>query len=320
MNKGWRKRKNPAVLGFNINPLTGRWEKDPGEEDEEEKEEDSKRVQPQRIVPFVEDTRNVLVYTPISTWGNDELDAKAMATLESALQRAIEEEFQIEQSELSVIQLPNTNDCSSLLFYEASEGGAGVLTRLVHDKDTLSRVAKAALHIMHYEWNEDEPLTLDALKDTEDDKPHNSRCVAGCYKCLLSYFNQPLHEMIDRHNELALKVLISLTNVQVKLKESEAVQAVQTDDEASSLDSCLRDTYCILPDAYNKDIMQGKYTVLAFWKRERLVLLSEEPNTELADYLSNHGFNYLVFGKSGSEWALAVQQYKEKLPKDSEDL
>lgn len=320
LNKGWRKRKNPAVLGFNINPLTGRWEKDPGEEDEEEKEEDSKRVQPQRIVPFVEDTRNVLVYTPISTWGNDELDAKAMATLESALQRAIEEEFQIEQSELSVIQLPNANDCSSLLFYEASEGGAGVLTRLVHDKDTLSRVAKAALHIMHYEWNEDEPLTLDALKDTEDDKPHNSRCVAGCYKCLLSYFNQPLHEMIDRHNELALKVLISLTNVQVKLKESEAVQAVQTDDEASSLDSCLRDTDCILPDAYNKDIMQGKYTVLGFWKRERLVLLSEEPNTELADYLSNHGFNYLVFGKSGSEWTLAVQQYKEKLPKDSEDL
>lgn len=320
LNKGWRKRKNPAVLGFNINPLTGRWEKDPGEEDEEEKEEDLKRVQPQRIVPFVEDTRNVLVYTPIPTWGNDELDAKAMATLESALQRAIEEEFQIEQSELSVIQLPNANDCSSLLFYEASEGGAGVLTRLVHDKDALSRVAKAALHIMHYEWNEDEPLTLDALKDTEEDKPHNSRCVAGCYKCLLSYFNQPLHEMIDRHNELALKVLISLTNVQVKLKESEAVQAVQTDDEDLSLDSCLKDTDCILPDAYNKDIMQGKYTVLAFWKRERLVLLSEEPNIELADYLSNHGFNYLVFGTSGSEWALAVQQYKDKLPKDSEDL
>ena len=82
----------------------------------------------------------------------------------------------------------------------------------------------------------------------------------------------------------------------------------------------MRDTDCILPDAYNKDIMQGKYTVLAFWKRERLVLLSEEPNTELADYLSNHGFSYLVFGKSGSEWALAVQQYKDKLPKDSEDL
>lgn len=320
LNKGWRKRKNPAVLGFNINPLTGRWEKEPGEEDEEEKEEDSKRVQPQRIVPFVEDTRNVLVYTPIPNWGKDELDAKAMATLESALQRAIEEEFQIEQSELSVIQLPNANDCSSLLFYEASEGGAGVLTRLVHDKDALSRVAKAALHIMHYEWNEDEPLTLNALKDTEEVKPQNSRCVAGCYKCLLSYFNQPLHEIIDRHNELALKVLISLTNVQVKLKESEAVQAVQTDDEALSLDSCLRDTDCILPDAYNKDIMQGKYTVLAFWKRERLVLLSEEPNTELADYLSNHGFNYLVFGTSGSEWTVAVQQYKDKLPKDCEDL
>lgn len=320
MNKGWRKRKNTAVLGFNINPLTGRWEKDPGEEYEEEKEEDTKRVQPQRIVPFVEDTRNVLVYTPIATWGNDDLDSPAMATLESALQRAIEEEFQIEQSELSVIQLPNTNECTSLMFYEASEGGAGVLTRLVHDKDALSRVAKAALKIMHYEWNEDEPLTLESLKDTEEDKPHNTRCVAGCYKCLLSYYNQPLHEMIDRHNELALKVLISLTNVEVKLKESEAEQAVQTNEEAASLDSYLRDTDCILPDSYNQAIMQGKYTVLALWKRDHLVILSEEPNQELSEYLSNRGFNYLVFGKSSAEWAQAIQQHKDKLPKDNDDL
>lgn len=150
MNKGWRKRKNPTVLGFNINPLTGRWEKAPGEDDED-KEEDTKRVQPQRIVPFVEDTRNVLVYTPISTWGNEDLDASAMATLESALQKAIEEEFQIEQSELSVIQLPDAKECASLMFYETSEGGAGVLTHLVHDKEVLSRVAKAALKIMHYD-------------------------------------------------------------------------------------------------------------------------------------------------------------------------
>ena len=66
--------------------------------------------------------------------------------------------------------------------------------------------------------------------------------------------------------------------------------------------------------------MQGKYTVLAFWKRERLVLLDEEPNTELADYLSNHGFSYLVFGNTAAAWALSIQQYKDKLPKDGEDL
>ncbi len=320
MNKGWRKRKNPAVLGFNINPLTGKWEKDPGEDDDDGKEEDSKRVQPQRIVPFVEDTRNVLIYTPVATWGNEELDANAMTTLESALQRAIEEEFQIEQSELSVIQLPNANDCTSLMFYEASEGGAGVLTRLVHDKDALARVAKAALKIMHYEWDENEPLTLESLKDTEENKPSNIRCVAGCYRCLLSYYNQPLHEMIDRHNSLALKVLICLTNVEVRIKETEAESEVQVSEEAASLDDILRQTDCILPDAYNKDIMQGKYTVLAFWKRDHMVILDEEPNIELSDYLSNKGFSYVVFGKTSDEWSKSVQQYKDKLPKDSEDL
>ena len=82
----------------------------------------------------------------------------------------------------------------------------------------------------------------------------------------------------------------------------------------------MRDTDCILPDSYNQAIMKGKYTVLALWKREHLVILEQEPNSELSEYLSDRGFNYFVFGKSSAEWTLAIQQYKDKLPKDSEDL
>ena len=39
--------------------------------------------------------------------------------------------------------------------------------------------------------------------------PH-ARCVAGCYRCLLSYFNQPDHELIDRRQEPALQFLLRL--------------------------------------------------------------------------------------------------------------
>ncbi|MCR5622649.1 MAG: DEAD/DEAH box helicase [Treponema sp.] len=319
MNKGWKNRKNKAVLGFNINPLTGYWEREPGEK-AGDTDDDSKRIQPQRIVPFVEDTRNILVFTPVAKWGDAELDADAMATLEAALQRAIEEEFQIEQSELSVIQLPDADSCRSLMFYEASEGGAGVLTRLVHDKDALPHVARAALRIMHYEWNEGEPLTVEGLSDLEEGKAEGSRCVAGCYRCLLSYYNQPLHEKIDRRNTLVLKVLISLANAELRPKESGTEQSVQADEDAVSLDVLLRDADCILPDAYDKAIMQGKHTVLAYWKRERLVILAGEPDGELAGYLEGHGFSHLVFGRSADEWALAVQKYKDKLPKDEGEL
>jgi hypothetical protein len=38
----------------------------------------------------------------------------------------------------------------------------------------------------------------------------NARCVAGCYRCLLSYFNQPDHELIDRRQEQALQFLLRL--------------------------------------------------------------------------------------------------------------
>jgi hypothetical protein len=35
-------------------------------------------------------------------------------------------------------------------------------------------------------------------------------CVKGCYRCLLSYYNQPDHELIDRTDEGALRTLLRL--------------------------------------------------------------------------------------------------------------
>ena len=38
------------------------------------------------------------------------------------------------------------------------------------------------------------PISGGGLKERED------ACVAGCYRCLLSYFNQPDHNLIDRRD------------------------------------------------------------------------------------------------------------------------
>src|SRR5690606_38175487 len=45
-----------------------------------------------------------------------------------------------------------------------------------------------------------------------------SICEAGCYQCLLSYFNQPDHDNINRRNEDALSLLVALTDKQVVMK------------------------------------------------------------------------------------------------------
>ena len=36
--------------------------------------------------------------------------------------------------------------------------------------------------------------------------------MAACYKCLMSYFNQPDHELIDRRDIVAREILLRLAN------------------------------------------------------------------------------------------------------------
>ena len=77
--------------------------------------------------------------------------------------------------------MPGREQRNRILFYEVAEGGAGVLTRLATDTQAIGRVARSALAICHY----------DEERDWAD---NNLDCEAGCYRCLLSYYNQPDHE------------------------------------------------------------------------------------------------------------------------------
>jgi hypothetical protein len=62
---------------------------------------------------------------------------------------------------------------------------------------------------------------VDALAPAPD-----ARCVVGCYRCLLSYYNQPDHELIDRTDRDAKMILLRLARCQVATTERPvAVQA-----------------------------------------------------------------------------------------------
>lgn len=189
INLGLRRRKEKASTGFEIDTISGRWLKSA---DDEEQTVDPKSAKRQTIVPLVEDTKNALLLTFDRSL---ELNNAQMSTLQHALIRAIETEHVLETGELLGEPLPTRDNRLAILFYEASEGGAGVLKRLMEGPERWQRLAAVALDLMHYTRDGD------ALIDGENP------CVDGCYRCLLSYYNQPDHEIISRRDDAVLAVL-----------------------------------------------------------------------------------------------------------------
>ncbi len=67
---------------------------------------------------------------------------------------------------------------------------------------------------MHFEKVAEAVAAGDAKLLIDHDK---EKCVRGCYRCLLSYFNQPDHELIDRTSDEAKQMLVDLARGQIVL-------------------------------------------------------------------------------------------------------
>lgn len=122
-----------------------------------------------------------------------------MATLQYALQRGIENVFEVEESELASERL-GEKEHRGILYWEAAEGGVGVLRQLVQDPAALARVAKAALERCHF-----------------SDREAGEDCSQACYRCLLSYSNQPDHRLLDRR--LVYEALQRLSSARTEVKK-----------------------------------------------------------------------------------------------------
>ncbi len=199
VNLGWSRRREKSVYGFSVDVATGEWTRDSQAPTDAEDDlvGDGKNVR--RITPFVRDTRNVLILRPAT-----ELPDATMVSLQYALKRGIEREFQLEEAELAAEPLPDRNRRLTILFYEAAEGGAGVLTRLANDPGAVARVADRALEVCHF------ASESGRWKGAADLVDRDGECEAGCYRCLLSYYNQPDHQRIDRRDERMLDLLCRL--------------------------------------------------------------------------------------------------------------
>jgi ATP-dependent helicase YprA (DUF1998 family)/very-short-patch-repair endonuclease len=228
INLGWKRRRDKSVYGFTIEVNTGEWTKDSQAPTDAEDDTVRAGVNAQRITPYVEDTKNVLIFQPKSGLTQPEI-----ITLQYAVKRGIEQIFQLEESELAAEPLPESGSRKAVLYYEAAEGGAGVLTRLATDPTALARVARKALEVCHYASTSGEWLGPDDLEDLYDG------CEAGCYRCLLSYYNQPEHTSIDRRNRTVLDTLCRLTRATSRKKENAADVGQSFDEMINACGSSL---------------------------------------------------------------------------------
>jgi Lhr-like helicase len=209
INKGLKRRKNQTVFGFNIDPRSGYWAKSDDEEPDVDVPPDV--VRPVRIVPIVRDRKNALLLRFLDP---DTYAPETIPTVQHALLRGIAVTYQLEEGEILGEPLPARDNRRSILAYEATEGGAGVLNRLVEDAHALSKVAREALSLMHFDKVDDAIAAGDASLLVDRD---SGACVRGCYRCLLSYFNQPDHELIDRASAEAKQMLIDLARGEIVL-------------------------------------------------------------------------------------------------------
>jgi len=199
INVGWARRENKDQYGFLLDTERGYWATNRQVEEDEENNLDAKSV---RVIPYVEDRRNSLLFIPKKT-----ITREMFLSLQAALKNAIQVRYQLEDSELAAEALPTRDDVRLLLFYEAAEGGAGVLRRLLDDPDSLPAVAREALNLCHF--NPDSGEDLRRSERAKED------CEAACYDCLMSYGNQRDHSVLDRISIRDFLLQLCSSNVEV---------------------------------------------------------------------------------------------------------
>ena len=313
INHGWRNRREN---GFCLDMIKGDWVSHATDTNSEPPSPST--IQIENIELFVKDYHNLLLFYLPSDLGN--IDESFRATLQYCLQRGIEQIFQVEESELASERI-GLNDKRAILLYEASEGGVGVLRQLVTDRDTISKVAKAALERSHFD-----PETL------EDKKP---KCIHACYECLLSYSNQKDYPYLKRHlvkdflKRLMMSTMQPITagrNYEEHYHWLRSLTDTRSDLERKFIDF-LYSTKRQLPDDAQKALADYQTIPDFFYNPNCCVFcdgsVHDEPSLRAKDEiirsdLKNLGYRVIVI-RHDQDLAAQIAKYSEIFGKSKED-
>ena len=137
-------------------------------------------------------------------------------------------------------------------------------------------------------------------------------CVAGCYKCLLSYFNQPDHSLIDRRDPAAKRFLIEL----VKGVSVPSIVEPQPQEEESEPQSItdrfmaqLHKRGYLVPDDLNFTFKRLQITVGARYVSSHVAIVFEPMAADDLEGLEEIGWTTLDFSDE-SKWDSLFEEHK----------
>jgi ATP-dependent helicase YprA (DUF1998 family) len=318
INQGWINRRpdDHGPPGFRLDIERGYWQRAQDDGDPE----DPMGVRSEQVVPFVEDRRNALVIQLPALDGVEPEDRLALAAgLQAALSSAVQVEYNLEDSELATEILPSRSDPRRLLIYESSEGGAGVLRRLVDDAHALRRVALRALELSHYTVD---PDTWSVIDD-ERAPGAAERCIAACYDCLMHYGNQIDHRILDRR--VIRDVLVQLAQATVDPSPGPATRPIHLADLLARCDSALERRFLglledggfRLPDAAQVHVAAARTTPDFLYRTSRTVIYVDGPphdfpdrqdrDARQADALEDDGWTVVRF-RHTDDWPALIRR------------
>jgi superfamily II DNA/RNA helicase/very-short-patch-repair endonuclease len=183
LNKKWKRGKED---GFDIGTKTGFFKT------KKQLEKPNPEDPPSNIMLYTYDTSDILYVQPIKALG---LTEEGVITLQYALEKAIEKNYNIEPIEIDA-RLMGSTENKNIMLYESAEGSIGVLKDLARNPAKLREIFLKAYEICGYDF---------ATK--EDKFPMRPK---ASYDDLLSYYNQMDHTKINRHSVIkALELLIA---------------------------------------------------------------------------------------------------------------
>ena len=183
LNKKWKRAKEP---GFDIGAKSGFFKT------KKQLEKPNPEDPHTNIMLYTYDTSDILYIQPIKALG---LTEEAVVTLQYALEKAIEQYYNIEPVEIDA-RLMGSDENKNIMLYESAEGSIGVLKDIARNPVKLRSIFLKAYEICGYDFS------------TKEDKFPNR--AKASYDDLLSYYNQMDHTKIDRHSIIkALELLIA---------------------------------------------------------------------------------------------------------------
>ena len=180
-----------------------------------------------------------------------------------------------------------------------------MLSRIAKEPELFRSIARKALEIMHYDYKTGYDInTLTAEYEAKINRKE-ATCETGCYSCLLSYYNQPDHELIDRRRPSVLRFLIALAECNAWEQKETVKPQGKVAEWLAELDRfSLR-----RPDEIG--FSNGIINADAIYREHCAIVVIGEAMRETLENAEKIGYSLIEFPPDISKWPEVFDCYKQ---------